>query len=767
MPTDISDCCTPVEIFTLLSRPTWRTDGDTDARIAAIDHLCARPEIRMLAHGVSFRVTAELTTPFRAVGPTLVELSPRAVETPAALRVHVRHALEIVMWHRLRPAPRSSVIEVASAALACSTALAYLDGLPQAERAAALAENAGWFQYLARLFRRGGPDRDVAAGLVGFCSRLLPLQGADPAAICRDLSSEAAAQSLTRDLLPLAVPSEMLLGSGGDSRLKVDPASRLNKYGCSTAPRPVVTFSSCTASSPSDIGYWQAESGRRELIAAALASGSCTDACAAMIQRTREEIVDVLGAASVPGSEVVLAASGTDCELLALHAALEGHTSPVLTIVVGPDEIGSGSLPAASGRHFDEVAPLTLSVAAGAPVEGLPIDRVKVHAVRLREETGKPVEIAALDREVSTEARRAVARGDRVLLHLVDSSKTGMRAPSRRAVETLQRELGSNLTVLIDAAQMRTRTEHLMEAVAAGAMVMVSGSKFFTGAPFSGALVVPPRVAARMREAADVPEGFRAYFSGVEVPPRWRGFRDVLPATPNLGLLMRWRTALAEMQAFRSVPLDVRNEWFAAFRREALSLLERSRYLEPVDAPIGDRTPPGGSDWDEFPTIFAFFLRECDDAGRPTRLLDYEEAWEIYLALNRDISASFQWPSAAERALAATPCHVGQPVRIKGADARFKGALRIAVGARFVSRLAFDPALGPDPASRLEAQLRDLRQAIAKMELIVQYWPALESQTAGNAAAGGRQSSVTAHPSREQACNTPSYASGTRRSPRV
>jgi hypothetical protein len=176
------------------------------------------------------------------------------------------------------------------------------------------------------------------------------------------------------------------------------------------------------------------------------------------------------------------------------------------------------------------------------------------------------------------------------------------------------------------------------------------------------------------------------------------------------------------------VALETRNEWYAAFRAEAATVLGHARHIELVEAPIGDRTPPSGPDWDAFPTIFTFFLRERDPRTRRWRLLDYDEAWEIYLALNRDMSELFPSARSSDRALAAKPCHVGQPVRIKGADGSLKGALRIAVGARYVSRVAFDPALGPDVGARIEAQLDDLRQAIAKVELIVRSWPQLKER---------------------------------------
>jgi hypothetical protein len=712
----------------------WVIDDFSGEGRSSLERVLLRPELAALAAGLSFRRGAGLDGPFRAPTARAIELADRTLDSEAALVVLVRHALEAAMWHRIAPAPRPPHIEVASACLACCTTLRFTDTLPAADRAAALAAQPEWFRYLSGLFRvrneRAGDVR-LAQGLVGYCTRLLPLQGAPAATADAAQALEGTVARLVSELLAVAAPAERLLAWGGDSRLALDPQSRLNKYGCSTVPRPAaITFSSCTASSTSDIGYRSAERTRERLFAAMCSGQSFHDACSELIEGTRQQVGAVLGLDRLPGAEVVLAASGTDCELFALHAALQGHGRDLESIVIGPDEIGGGSLPAASGCHFDAIAPLTRAVPVGTPVEGLAVDRLKVETLPLRDRLGTPVPIAEVDRAVSRMAHDAVGRGARVLVHLVDSSKTGMRAPSMGAVRRLQDELGDELTVLIDAAQMRTRTEQLLECVAAGAMVMISGSKFFTGAPFSGALVVPPYLAARLDRANALPNGLGAYLSRLEVPPRWVHLRDRLPATPNIGLLMRWRTALEEIQAFRAVPLATQNEWYRAWREAAERTFATTPALVPVPAPVGDRgLEHAEGAWDEHATIFTFFLEHVDNQTRRTALMDYEQTWQIYTWLNRDVSALLAPDATAqEREMAAVPCHVGQPVKLKGPDGRVKGALRVAVGSRYVSRLAFDRTLGDTPEVRMRAQLRDLEHALNKTALLVRQWTHLSAQ---------------------------------------
>ena len=45
------------------------------------------------------------------------------------------------------------------------------------------------------------------------------------------------------------------LVAGGDSRLRVNPATQLSDYGCQAFPRPALSFASSTASSISERGY--------------------------------------------------------------------------------------------------------------------------------------------------------------------------------------------------------------------------------------------------------------------------------------------------------------------------------------------------------------------------------------------------------------------------------------------------------------------------------------------------------------------------------
>jgi hypothetical protein len=240
---------------------------------------------------------------------------------------------------------------------------------------------------------------------------------------------------------------------------------------------------------------------------------------------------------------------------------------------------------------------------------------------------------------------------------------------------------------------------------------MVSGSKFFGGPPFSGALLVPAGIAARAASLEYVPAGLGAYASAFDVPAGWTTFKATLPETPNLGLLVRWRAALREIAAFHSLAEREREERIAERCRELRAALA-DRAFEIVPSPVGDREGAGTS-WDADQTIFTFMASKVGETGDRIAL-DFDEAWQLYVWLNRDVSSLLPpGASLAECALAAVRCHIGQPVRMRWRDGSAKGALRLAVGA---------PAARQSGATAIHA--------VEKIEMILRYWDQLTGRRA-------------------------------------
>src|SRR5260370_8474970 len=91
-----------------------------------------------------------------------------------------------------------------------------------------------------------------------------------------------------------------------------------------------------------------------------------------------------------------------------------------------------------------------------------------------------------------------------------------------------------------------------------GYMVIVTGSKFFTGPPFSGALLVPAGLSKALGAVTDVASGFLEYFSRSDWPRNWPALRSGFPIRANLRQWLRWEAALAEIPAYSGLPHQLR-----------------------------------------------------------------------------------------------------------------------------------------------------------------------------------------------------------------
>src|SRR5271167_842626 len=106
----------------------------------------------------------------------------------------------------------------------------------------------------------------------------------------------------------------LLIASGGDDRIWLDPVTRRNRYGVPATPASdELWFSSSTASAVSPRG-WAAAGEALERLA-----GPGCHTIAAFFDTLRLRLLALYGA---PGTEAVLAASGTEAELVTLSLVL-------------------------------------------------------------------------------------------------------------------------------------------------------------------------------------------------------------------------------------------------------------------------------------------------------------------------------------------------------------------------------------------------------------------------------------------------------------
>ncbi|HMP55738.1 MAG TPA: hypothetical protein PKD92_04110, partial [Novosphingobium sp.] len=270
-----------------------------------------------------------------------------------------------------------------------------------------------------------------------------------------------------------------MLAAGGDERIRVQPGTTTNRYGASPYPRATLGYAASTAN---DIS--QAAFAHLEAFVGAWPCGAALDAAtyAERLAAIRERLAAVWGLQA--GTGIVFAASGTDLEFAALALARALGGRPVTNVLLGADEVGSGCALAASGKHFAKASPVAGPVTPGAPVEGL--DDTGLAAIALRDADGRARSCGEITSEIARIAEPAIAKGRHVLVHAVHGSKTGLVRPSPSGIDALRARFGANLSLVVDACQLRLGAREITQWLDRQAMVMLTGSKFVGGPPFSG-----------------------------------------------------------------------------------------------------------------------------------------------------------------------------------------------------------------------------------------------------------------------------------------
>jgi hypothetical protein len=220
----------------------------------------------------------------------------------------------------------------------------------------------------------------------------------------------------------------LLLGSGGDERIWPNPQTGRNKYGVPTAPAlDEIWLSSSTASAITPLAYGTAARVLRQLIESNFRDRLKVED---WFEQIRSRLLRLFG---IPGVAAILTASGTEAELIALAVARSLFARPLMNIVIAPGETGSGVMVAAGGQHFLSSTTLAGSVSLGSRINGWEAAQIDVETVEIRGPAGAARSAADIDREVGRKVAEALKKGMDVLLHVLDTSKTGLSGLSRTA----------------------------------------------------------------------------------------------------------------------------------------------------------------------------------------------------------------------------------------------------------------------------------------------------------------------------------------------
>lgn len=449
-------------------------------------------------------------------------------------------------------------------------------------------------------------------------------------------------------------PLSQWLTAGDDERLIIDPESGRNRYGCPALPDPqLCALGSSTASPISPAALLAAEALLHQL-QSDLITAPAEAVYARESARIGHELRTLCQLDDLPGLTVALTASGTEAHQTAARLLALNCGSPLSILTVAAEETGSGIIAA--------VAPHAATTST----------------VALRLANGTPRDAADIDADFTRLAEQSIAAGQHLLLVLADVSKSGLIAPSPAQAAELHRRWPGRCDILVDACQFRLPGFALRQYLEQGFTVAITGSKFFGGPSFSGALLTP----------------------ATGQPPS----TDSRP--PNFGLLLRWQAALSEMRAFHAICNDDIKLFFNELSHSLQVRLEQS--------PVCTQLPPGTltrlphtatSPWDSTAGIFPLRLRHPDSGTALTP----EATRQVYHLMQQDLRGFF---SGATSDVAAVRFLLGQPVLCGTQDSIPLSALRLCISARMVATAA------ASPETRRQLIARAL-SAIDKIELIV------------------------------------------------
>jgi hypothetical protein len=648
--------------------------------------------------GIHYALGSFEGAPFIFLEPGLIQLSSALIFDPAALSAAARWGLEA---HHVR---RSSEIGKRQLVGLARYGKALIEGLGESSRKCLLAVIPP--QVRAELldehsFERAGHE---------LLSWIAGVMGADS-------KSEWPAPDYGD--IELDYPMERILARGGDSRLAIDPRTGCNRYGVPPRPRPeAIHFSSSTASAVTDYGFFLCDLLRRDLLAS-LCQGKAAERelRSRMVNAIGREILDLFGL-DEDVSDVAITPSGTDAELLAVLVALSGAQGrPLVNVLIAPDESGSGVRSAASGCWFNDVDAAGVQIARGTAA--WPDADIAVREIPIRDGRGSSLATGTVNSNFLEICRAALAEGNHLLVHVLMSSKTDLYAPDFDAVAELVAHAPERIDVVVDACQLRADFKVLGDLVREGWMVQVSGSKFLTGPPFSGALILPASLRPR---APGIVEGLvqsPAIGGLADWLADWTSLLPDSVGARSYGPLFRWLPALIEAKLFLQLPEDFRLGIASRFREALLEHMSSSQYLRPlniVEPPTTERSKVIAQH-----SILSFVVLGRRRNGELTALNE-TECKRLFELLNRDVASLLQPLAPGEEALARQPVHIGQPVKLGASDTAIT-VLRLVLGARFFTIVGHT-----DPESRaaaLESEIADAKRAIAKVELLSSYWSRL------------------------------------------
>jgi hypothetical protein len=633
---------------------------------------------------------------FKIIPNKSIIIGSSLLDQPVLALVYLRYAIEWQLWYKALNSEKKDTFLCDVAALEVTRIFYNL--LPKDDKEK--LENLDYF--LIDLIKN---DTDLSIESLSQYEELQPFHGLNTA-------NKIFKESWKPLVENLAKPTEYLLMSGGDLRLNIDEIDLLNKYGCRPFPRPdAFTFASSTGTSVSNFAYDKTDKVRSILIRNSLKNGfkNATIEFSELLKDNLRRIFKLNDEC-----EIIFSPSGTDSSLQIAAITQIISDKDITHVLVASDETGSGVASALKGCHFENTTALNYPVKKGDKIKGFrDIDLIKIP---FRDENGALKSSNQLDEEVFDAIAKTNQLGRHVVLHTMDQSKLGYQAPSDAFIQKLNTLDKVSMQIIVDGSQLRLDPKDIQNYLNEGYIVTITGSKYFTGPPYAGALLLPKGVSKLIHSVkSKLPEGLTQYYNHSDWPTSWICSND-LSEGYNYGSYMRWNAAIVEMDRYYKTPVLYRNMGIEMFCNFIEDSVKEATFLELI---YGDEAKTNSYDSKEFGirnirTIFPFFILKNKEA------LSIDNVKKLYTLLNSDLSAQFEDSSLEIIRLAAQKCHIGQAVNVKYGTDIESAVLRISLGARVIS----ESWANRDVSlyfRNIETQMNQITVILKKIELILSH----------------------------------------------
>ncbi len=457
-------------------------------------------------------------------------------------------------------------------------------------------------------------------------------------------------------ILKILQPIEYILQDGGDERTYLNEETQLGKYSTSMFPREnIIDLSSCTANNITQSAYAKAYQLREKWLKIIFnEKGDIKKILTEAHVTLKKKLIELLGIEQT--YDIILSPSGTDAEYMPNYLIESLHPDKhIINIVISPLEIGSGSSLAASDCFFSIQLPDNSSVNTFEKIRSSNVEEIKY--VSLRDQNGDIKSQQQLYLELFPIVKEHDHLNVAIIIHLVDSAKTGIGGPSLNTISQLEDALvHAKVYKIVDAAQFRIARENIDAYADDNTFIIITGSKFIGAPPFCGAVLVPKNISLNMLESPP-PQGLKHFYNDIFFPDSMLNIAKKFPSDINTGLLIRWLLAFDTIEQFYQLGSNNVKSIVSEIYHELNHVFSQHDHCIVLNEPLLTRN--NNHFWDEIPTIYSIEIIH----SKTKEKLDFHELTVLFKLLKDKHD-----------------CHLGQPVKISPSRA----VLRLALSANHI-----------------------------------------------------------------------------------